>query len=60
MNYLKTLILLMLLKNMLECMTSISVGAPEVWKVQFLWTLCFITLYELLQDKIIKRTISVE
>jgi hypothetical protein len=50
----------MLLRNMLEGMTSISVGAPEVWKIRVLWTLCFITLYELLQDKIVKRTVSVE
>jgi hypothetical protein len=60
MNYLETLILLILLNNMFECMTRVSVGAPEVWKVKFLLTLCCITLYKFLQDKTVTRTISVE
>jgi len=45
MNYLKTLILFLLLNNMLDCMTPVSIGVPKVWKVKFL-----LTLYELLQD----------
>jgi len=47
---------------MLDCMTPVSVGAPKVWKVKFLLTLycTSITVYELLQDIAVARTISVE
>ena len=36
MNYLKNVIFFLLLNNMLEGMTPMSVGAPKVWKVKFL------------------------